>query len=340
MSHSKHILVIRFSAMGDVAMSVPVLKSLLEHYPELKVTVVTKSFFKPLFDNLDVTVYEADLKAKHKGVLGLYKLSRELKVLEIDGVADLHDVLRSKILKLFLPGLKKATINKGRAEKKALTSGQRFQQLKTTHQRYADVFKELGYSLDLSKPSFVKPQPLSADLKSYITDSNLPIIGVAPFAAHTGKMYPLNQMQEVIQELSKFCNMLLFGGGPNEIEVLATYEQKFDNTVSVAGKISFNEELQLISNLDLMLAMDSGNGHLAAIFGVKVLTIWGVTHPYAGFAPFNQPKDHQLIPDKKQFPLIPTSVYGNTFPAGYEKAAASIPSKEIIAKIKTSLSLE
>ena len=166
MPKPKHILVIRFSAMGDVAMSIPVLRALTQHYPDLKITVLTRDFFKPFFRDLEnVEVYVADLKGKHKGILGLYKLSKELKAhntstsrsAAFDAVADLHNVLRSKLLKFFFFGKKVVQLDKGRSEKKALTTGKRFQQLKTTHQRYADVFEALGYPIDLSHPTFPKP---------------------------------------------------------------------------------------------------------------------------------------------------------------------------------------
>ena len=155
MSKPSHILVIRLSAMGDVAMTVPVLKAFAKQYPNIKVTVLTRGFFAPFFEDIpNVTVYIADVKGKHKGVLGLWKLSKALKTLQIDAVADLHNVLRSKILKSFLFGVKTIQIDKGRADKKALVSGESFQQLKTTHQRYADVFKRLGFPVDLSNPEF------------------------------------------------------------------------------------------------------------------------------------------------------------------------------------------
>ncbi|MFC0603392.1 glycosyltransferase family 9 protein [Winogradskyella pulchriflava] len=329
-----HILVIRFSAMGDVAMTVPVLRALTEQHPELKITVVTRAFFKPFFQDLkNVEVYSADLKEEHKGVLGLYKLSKELKALKFDAVADLHNVLRSKILKFFFTGKNVVQIDKGRAEKKALTSGRQFQQLKTTHQRYADVFDKLGFSVELSNPNFSIPKPLTENLNSFISNKDFKTIGIAPFAAHKSKMYPLEQMEHVITELSKNYNIILFGGGKREIEVLNEVESKNNNVSSVAGKLNLNEELILISNLDLMLSMDSGNAHFAAMLGVKTITIWGVTHPYAGFAPFNQPEDYALLADRKQFPLIPTSVYGNKFPEGYEIAAGSISFESIVAKV-------
>jgi ADP-heptose:LPS heptosyltransferase len=79
-----------------------------------------------------------------------------------------------------------------------------------------------------------------------------------------------------------------------------------------------------------MLAMDSGNGHLAANYGVPVVTLWGVTHPYLGFAPFGQNAAHSLLPDLEKFPAIPTSVYGKSHPAGYENAINSIPATAVV----------
>ena len=320
--------------MGDVAMTVPVLKALTAQYPELKIKVVTRAFFEPFFQDLkNVEVYSADLKEKHKGIFGLYKLSNELKALKFDAVADLHNVLRSKILKLFFTGKKVVQIDKGRAEKKALTSGKYFQQLKSTHQRYADVFKALGLPLDLSRPTFPRSKPLSTNLSQFISNTERKVVGIAPFAAHKSKMYPLEKMENVISELSKNYNIILFGGGKSEVEVLNEIDSKNTNVSSVAGKLTLNEELILISNLDVMLSMDSGNAHLAAMLGIKTITIWGVTHPFAGFAPFNQPEEYALLADRKQFPLIPTSIYGNKFPDGYENAAGSILVDAIINKV-------
>lgn len=341
MPNSKHILVLRFSAMGDVAMTVPVLRAFTEQYPDVKITVVTRAFFKPMFKGLRNTeIYVADFKGKHKGLFGLYTLAKELKQLEFDEVADLHNVLRTKILKFFFSGKKLVQINKGRLEKKNLIGGKQFQQLKTTHQRYTDVFAKLGYQIKLTEPSFPKKASLSQELRLFIFNPSNKTIGIAPFAAHESKMYPLEKMELVISELAIDYNIVLFGGGKKETNYLTALADKFDGVASVAGKLSFENELNLISNLDLMLSMDSGNAHLAAMFGVKVITIWGVTHPYAGFSPFNQPEDYALLADRDQFPLIPTSVYGNKFPEGYLQAAGSISVDTIVNKIKSIVPLK
>lgn len=333
---SKHLLVIRLSAMGDVAMTVPVLRTLIEQNPQLKITVLTRQFFFPFFRDLsNVSLFPIEVKGKHKGVFGLFKLSKELKALGIDAVADLHNVLRSNILKWCFFGKTFVQIDKGRVEKKALISGNHFQQLKTTHQRYAEVFQKLGFSVDLNNPSFPKPKELSTKLSKLLGNKDNTWVGIAPFAAHASKIYPLELMKEVIEALSKEYKVILFGGGKKETEILNDFESCFENVINTSGKFTIDEELDVISNLDVMLSMDSGNAHLAAMLGIKVVTIWGVTHPYAGFAPFNQPEDYALLADRNIFPKIPTSIYGNKYPTGYEHAAGSILPKTIIDKIKS-----
>jgi len=125
--------------MGDVAMTIPVLYALKEENPNLKITVLTRSFFKPMFSQLqNVQVYEADVKGKHKVILGLRKLYKELKAIGITEVADLHNVLRSNILKLYfkLGSIPFVQIDKGRKDKKNLTQlkVKNIQPLKTTHE--------------------------------------------------------------------------------------------------------------------------------------------------------------------------------------------------------------
>lgn len=335
-----HILVIRLSAMGDVAMTIPVLIALLTKNPELKITVLTKKPFTPIFFGLEnVEVYEADVKKRHKGLVGLWRLYKELKKLEVDYVADLHNVLRSRILKKYF-ALDKTPfiqIDKGRTDKKALTRSKNktFQQLKSTHQRYADVFAELGFPIDLSNIKLLDRQPLSEKILELVGQDTKKWVGLAPFAAHEGKMYPLAQMKQVIESLNNTnkYKIALFGGGVNEIKQLEDIEKEFDGVVNMAGKLNLSEELSLISNLDLMLSMDSGNAHLAANYGIPVVTLWGLTHPYAGFYPFNQSLENALLADRKQFPLIPTSVYGNKLPKGYDNVMQSITPEQVVTKI-------
>ena len=339
MKRPHHILVLRLSALGDVAMTVPVLTVLAATYPKLKLTVVSRAFYKPLFEGIpSITFLEADVYGRHKGV-GLFKLASEAKSLGIDAVADLHSVIRSKLVVGFLrlSGVKAFEIDKGRSEKKNLTKvkGRDFKPLKSTHQRYADVFEKLGFPIDLNTYQIPKKRSLSSNLSALIGSEPKKLIGIAPFAAFKSKMYPLDMMTEVISELDAIAKykVFLFGGGKEETKLLQDIAAQFNDVTSVAGMFSFEDELVLISNLDMMLSMDSGNGHLAALFNIPTITLWGVTHPYAGFAPFMQPEKNQLLASKKEYPLVPTSIYGNAFPHGYESAIASIPPELIVESI-------
>ncbi|WP_077403279.1 glycosyltransferase family 9 protein [Cellulophaga omnivescoria] len=326
--------------MGDVAMTVPVVKGLLIQNPDLKITILTRRFFTPMFAQLpNVQVYEADVKGKHKGVNGLYKLFKELKALKITAVADIHNVLRSNILKQFfkLSGIPFIQIDKGRADKKALTASKNkvFKQLKTTQQRYVSVFSKLGFPIKLDESCALTKEKLSDTAIALLPKEPKKWIGIAPFAAFEGKTYPLELMEQVVSSLNttNAYTVILFGGGDKEKEVLDSWEQTYSNCVSVVKKLRFTEELSLISNLDVMLAMDSGNAHLSAMFAVPTITLWGVTHPFAGFYPFAQQSTNALLANRENYPLIPTSVYGNKFPPGYEKAMKTILPDDVVQKV-------
>ena len=334
----------RLSAMGDVAMTVPVLRAFVNQYPDVKITVVSRPFFKPFFEGIpNLSFFAFDEKERHKGFFGLLRLFQDLKALQINAFADLHNVLRSKVVRtLFaLSGKKTASVDKGREEKKALTRPENkiFKPLTTMFARHVKVFEELGFSVDLSNPIFPVKAILDNEIIGIIGENNQKLIGIAPFAQYDSKVYPLDLMQEVINQISstKTQKILLFGGGKKEIELLNSLSKDKENVIVVAGKIKFQQELQLISNLDVMLSMDSGNAHIAAMLGVKVITLWGATHPYAGFSPFNQPLEKALVSDRNLYPKLPTSVYGNKIVEGYEDAMRTISVETVVSKIQSVL---
>ncbi len=322
-------------------MTVPVLRAFVKQYPTVKLTVISRPFFKPFFDGIpNLEFFAFDEKERHKGFLGLLKLYSDIKKLKIDAFADLHNVLRSKVVSLLfaLSRKKRATVDKGREGKKELTRAENkiFKQLPTMFERHVKVFQELGFPLDLSNPTFPEKGNLSSEILEIIGSQNQKLIGIAPFAQYDSKVYPLDLMKEVIAKLAEnpANKILLFGGGKKEIEILDSLSERFENVINMAGKIKFQQELQLISNLDVMLSMDSGNAHIAAMLGIKVVTLWGATHPYAGFLPFNQSLDNALTSDRSQYPKLPTSVYGNKIVEGYQDAMRTIAVESILKMLK------
>lgn len=328
--------------MGDVAMTVPIIRALSQQYPQAKITVVSRVFFKPFFQDIsNVNFLAFDDKKRHKNFIGILKLFWDLQVLRPDYYVDLHNVLRTKIIGFLFKfiGVKTATINKKRHERKAITAKVKidFKPIETVFNKQLNAFKKIGYEIDLKKVKLADKANLDDYLKTLFNwQANQKLIGIAPFAQYQGKIYPLDLMHVVIDKLAKnpYNYILLFGGGSNEIVQLEKLAENHQNVKVVAGKIGFAEELMLISNLDVMLSMDSGNAHIAAMLGVKVITLWGVTHPFTGFSPFGQPLKNCLTSNRDLYPRIPTSVFGNKVVTGYEKAMRTILPDIIIEKIE------
>jgi ADP-heptose:LPS heptosyltransferase len=340
MSRNHHILVIRLSAMGDVAMTVPVIRAFVQQYPEVKLTIVSRGFFEPFFKDIpNVSFFKVEVDKRHKGFLGLLRLFYDLKKLDINAVADLHNVIRSKTIKKLFAfiGTKTAASSKERKQKEALTraKNKKFAPLKTVFQLHCDTFKNLGFPVNLDKPVFPKKEPLSTNIIQITGNKTNFWIGIAPFAQYESKVYPFDLTKLLLEKLEANPNytIFLFGGGKREKELLTKLCENKKRTINTAGIISFQEEIQLISNLDCMISMDSGNAHIAAMLGLPVITLWGATHPFAGFMPFNQSLENAIISDRKQYPMLPTSIYGKKTVNEYQDAMRTINPDEVVQKV-------
>ena len=307
----KKLLIIRFSALGDIAMTVPVVHDLAVQYTDLEITMLSREMARPLFERLpnNVHFFAADLNGRHRGFFGLNRLKRDIHYEDFDYVADFHDVLRSQFLRLNcrLSGQKVAKIDKGRKGKRALTRQKNkvFEQQASSFERYAKVLEQLGFPI---KSQFVKLDYSSFCGTQKATGETW--IGIAPFAKHPAKVYPMEKMEEVVKALSLRENttVFLFGGGEEEKRQIAELCAKYPNVQPAKSQHGLKGELALMGQLDVMLSMDSANMHLASLVGTRVVSIWGGTHPYAGFLGWNQnPNDCVQL----DLPCRPCSVYGN-----------------------------
>lgn len=282
-------------------MTAPVFREFLEQNPDVEIIMVSRSNFEDLFADIPNVIFKGINLDDYKGFFGLRRLSNELvKEFNPDLIANLHDVIRTKILdKIYRrKGLKVFKIDKGKEEKERLTDIWNLDkvQLKKTVERYADVFREMGFKVELSH----QLRPKSGEKSG---------IGFAPFAQHTGKMYPLEKSYELARGLAKKYPVYFFGGGKKETETLEKWESEIPNTKSLSGKLSLSEELQKISELELMISMDSANMHLASLVGTRCISIWGSTHPYAGFLGFGQSEEDVI--QVKDLTCRPCSVFGD-----------------------------
>lgn len=296
------ILAYRFSAFGDVAMTVPVFTEFLQQNQEVEIVMVSRTQFKDLFEGIPNLIFKGIDVDDYQGIFGLRKLGKFLlKEVNPDYIADLHDVIRTKALDLFFikNGFKVFKINKGKQEKELLTDIWNLdkKKLMPNTERYADVFRAMNFKLTLSHQYPQKP---------LVTKKG---IGIAPFAQHKGKMLPLEKTFEVVKILSASHKISFFGGGKNEVTILNEWEQQLPNTENLAGTLSLKEELQKISELEVMISMDSANMHLASLVGTRCISVWGSTHPYAGFLGYGQSEND--VVQVKDLTCRPCSVFGD-----------------------------
>ncbi|TVR81221.1 MAG: glycosyltransferase family 9 protein [Saprospirales bacterium] len=290
MSPEKY-LVIRFSAMGDVAIASPLVKSIIDRNEGIEIQFLSKPFYEPLFENREgFSFLGPDLKGKHKGFIGLYRLYKELKKYKFKAVIDLHSSLRSRIIGFLfrLSGTPVYTIDKGRAEKRQLLKRGAIHCPPLPHSivRYAKVFQKAGLKWEFDKMVLPTLGRSSESILDLIKEKgNDKWIGIAPFAAHSSKEWPVDRVRKLCEQLREEGNKILwFGAGEREISIIKNYLQQTEDHI-IAGKFSLEEELFLMRQIDLMICMDSANMHMAAISGIPVVSIWGPTHPHAGFSP-------------------------------------------------------
>ena len=343
----EHILVIRFSSLGDIAMTVPVIWSLAHQYPDIRITVLSRKYARVLFDDLapNVNFMEADLKVEYHGIKGLNALYRRLTAKQFTKVADLHNVLRSEYLRMrFNIGHYRVEhINKRRKDRRQLVSFKNKvkRQLPTSFDNYLEVFERLGYPVDIQQFHSIFPEEggnLNLLPKEIGPKKNFEQwIGIAPFAAHKGKVYPPRLMEQVIHSLlEKYPKgrIFFFGRGEEEGHYLNLWCAQYRQCIWINRYVeNMYQELIVMSHLNVMLSMDSANMHLASLTCIPVVSVWGATHPYAGFMGFGQSKENAIQLDLE---CRPCSIYGQKpCHRGDFACMKNIPPERIVERIDT-----
>ena len=280
-------MLVRLSALGDVVMVLPLLQALRVQYPNLRLSLVSQPFAEDLVSTVPgVEFMPARVRDRHRGIRGIWRLARSIcRVDRTARVADLHQVLRSRILLLFIRILRfprwvqAATIRKGR--------------------------REIPYRL-----GGLPLRPLPESLESLL-HTGKGAIGIAPFAKHRAKMYPTARMLEVAQSLQRNgYRLFLYGGGAQEVATLQEWARGLPGAVVVPGLgLRLGQELQLMARMQVVVSMDSANMHLASWAGVPVVSIWLATHPNAGFLGWGQSLANVVA--RGDLDCRPCSIFGN-----------------------------
>lgn len=294
--HLRNVLVMRLSVLGNVAMTIPVLYPVCKANPNTRFIMLTKMWPASMFHDrpANLKVVDFDVKGSHSGLIGLLKLAAQLhKLYDIDAVADLHNVSGTWIIDAYmkLKGARIARLDREKPKRRALVSHRTNEPLTPIHDRYRNVFTQLGFEApdDFTHLYDGRDWPTSPLVPD--KEEGQRWIAISPFSSHKHKTYPLEQMEQVIAELSKRENYWLFlmGGGKQEKIALRSIARKYKRVVSMAEvKHKFIDEYALLGKCDLMLTMESANMHLASLVNLQAMTVWGPTSPACGYLGYNQ----------------------------------------------------
>jgi ADP-heptose:LPS heptosyltransferase len=313
------VLVLRFSALGDISLLLPVLNKWQQDQPQLEIALMSRPYIAALCEEQNFSFYPADIDNDFRGLRGLWRLARRVKKdFKPDLIVDQHNVLRTKILGSFwqLMGLKVVRIEKNRKLRKLLVRYPHKRREALTHvsELYAQSIQKTGYPVSFSpQTDHHITYTLAPFTRTFWEKERSEInIGIAPFAMHENKMWPIEKMSKLLKELPLKELKIWFFGGPKESEALAELGQACGKPFTVvAGRFKLDQEVALMSKLKAFIAMDSSNMHLASIADIPVVSIWGATHPYAGFAPYGDNQQYIVQLDESELDCRPCSIYGN-----------------------------
>lgn len=311
------VLVQRYSALGDIIILLPILQQLKLDYPELKIAFASKPLVAPFFNDLDIEFIPIDHKGKHKGLRGLRRFAKEIEEqFGPDIIIDAHMVLRSMVVSrsFQLSGRKVYSIRKDRPARKRFlkAAAEGREPLMQISRLHLENFQRAGFDLNFNRESIpIAPFSLDEEIKLWFEERKaLQNIGIAPGSKHLSKTWPNEKYLEVMKGLkSKDRHFFLFGGW-DEHDTLDKLGRESGCSYSVmAGKFSLDQESALCKELSVFISNDSSNMHLAAWSGCPVVSIWGGTHPDAGFAPYMN-EAHMVALGDDELGCRPCSVFG------------------------------
>lgn len=326
-------LIIRFSTLGNVAMTVPVVASLSRRYPNDQFIIASKKSLGAMFASMpNVRYHEVDNRLDWHGVWALW---RELRG-QVDAVIDLQNVLRTFVLGALMrwSGRRVTRVRYGRPHKRLIVwFGLRREMLISEFDRYRDAFRRAGLETDDSFTALPLNKAAAAAVSKRYGKKEGRWIGLAPFAKSKSNMLPYRVTKDVIEQLTADpqTRVFLFGAGVVESEMLRQWASVFPRTESVAGLLQLEQELELMRRLDVMICMDSANQHLSSLVGLRAISVWCATHPIIGFMGWKQ-REEDII-QRDDLRCRPCSCHGTNHCRYGNYACRQIEAEKIVSQI-------
>ena len=315
------ILVIRFSSIGDIVLTTPVIRCLKKQIPNTEIHFLTKTNFVSLVENNPYVSKIYSITDK------VAEVSEALKKEKYDVVIDLHHNLRSAQVKR-ATGAKAFSFNKLNIEKWLLVN-LKINKLPNIHivDRYFETVKTLGVVNDNAGLDFFIPEKDLVDIpvafKLNANNYHALVVG----GSYYTKQIPINKLQEICRLSDK---PILVLGGKEDATTGLQLEKEFAGKVfSACGKFNINQSASIVQQADKVITSDTGLMHIAAAFKKDVFSLWGNTIPEFGMYPYLPGKGSKIL-EVKNLSCKPCSKLGyNKCPKGHFKCMQNIDVKEI-----------
>lgn len=323
------ILVVRFSSIGDIVLTTPVIRCLKQQLEgEVEIHYLTKKSFGNIIENNPHISKVYSIEKSTNEVIA------ELKKERYDYVVDLHKNLRSKRVVRKLKCLS-FTFNKLNIEKWLITAF-KIDKLPRVHivERYLESVKYLGVENDQQGLEFYIPEKDKVDLTTLPSVYQNRYIAFAIGAQHATKRLPDHKIIEICKQLN--LPILLLGGKEDELRGDLIQNEVGENVYNACGKFSLNQSASLVEQSNLLITHDTGLMHIGAALGKKIISVWGNTIPEFGMYPYF-PKNPEMftIVENKDLNCRPCSKIGyETCPKKHFRCMEEIQPDMVINEMK------
>lgn len=296
------ILVIRFSSIGDIVLTSPLVRCIKKQLPQAEVHFITKPQFKAVVEHnpyIDKTHYLAD---------SIAETIAELKAEKFDYLIDLHNNLRSLRIKFALSGAKSFSFNKLNF-KKWLLVNMHFNRMPGVHivDRYLDTVQPLGVKNDKAGLDYFMPETVAQETQPLLPD--MPFVAFVIGATHATKRLPKEKIASICKQIS--TQVVLLGGKTEQEDGAWIATQAGNHVVNMCGHLTLHQSAYAVKQSAWVITHDTGLMHIAAAFKKPIVSVWGNTVPELGMYPyFGDNKVNQLVAEVKGLSCRPCSKIG------------------------------
>ena len=281
------ILVIRFSSIGDIVLTSPVVRCLKNQVKNVEIHFITKRKYEPI---LKANPHIAKVHVFDENLIGMFPSLNEEK---FDYIIDLHHNFRSSRIKRRVSG-KSFSVNKLNLEKMLLVMF-KINRLPKKHivDRYLETTSYLNVKNDGQGLDYFIPEKDEFKNEDLPTPFQNGFVAFVIAGTYFTKKLPIDKVSEICQKLN--YPVILLGGKDEFDEGETILSQSKGNVLNYAGKVNLNQSASLVRNARLVLTNDTGLMHIAAAFKKKILSFWGNTVPDFGMFPYQSNQVSKIV---------------------------------------------